>query len=353
MIISVEYYGSESKNAMEIPGDHITAADFKERLEAHFNLKLDSKAFMYVEGLPYSFGEMLEQNETLKNTGLHEQSYCLVSSTFEKRCIIQSIGITEDKMANLIRSIKVKHENFKALRNYMIAQRGGSELYQSLRQSTNNYIMHTAAHSYPTLIGHYEEHPDDLGSFLMLFTASFLEQQRAAQQPISEAQKIIHRNKAEAIEENPEMLIETNMLYFRTKINGVEIVAFVDTGAQQSLISPRCVRNCNLEHLIDQGSSRTFYGIGGIQKSYGRIWKADIEVTGHQVPVSLHVVDGAHDMLLGLDIMLRHRAVIDLANRTITFGSAIGKFLTDEESALMRREEAERRLEDMDTDPSV
>lgn len=88
------------------------------------------------------------------------------------------------------------------------------------------------------------------------------------------------------MEHYPETFGAVTMLYVACEVNGFPMKAFVDSGAQTTLMSLSCARSCNLEHLIDKRFQGMAYGVG-TQKIIGRIHQAQLKLGGTAVPVSL------------------------------------------------------------------
>lgn len=105
-------------------------------------------------------------------------------------------------------------------------------------------------------------------------------------------------------------------------VNGYETEALVDTGAECSIATSRMIEQCHLHDLVDKSYKGTVYGMGS-QKIIGKIHSVVMTVNETAFPLSLIIVE--HQMsspfLLGLDMLWRHKAVIDLAERTLRFGS--------------------------------
>ncbi|KAG4935318.1 hypothetical protein JHK82_049609 [Glycine max] len=89
-------------------------------------------------------------------------------------------------------------------------------------------------------------------------------------------QKGIDENWAAALEHNPEAFARVVMLYVDMEVNGVPLKAFVDSGAQSTIISKSCAERLGLLRLLDQRYRGIAHGVGQ-SEILGRIHVAPIK----------------------------------------------------------------------------
>ncbi|XP_065633367.1 protein DNA-DAMAGE INDUCIBLE 1 isoform X3 [Quercus suber] len=133
-------------------------------------------------------------------------------------------------------------------------------------------------------------------------------------------QKGIDENWAAALEHNPEAFARVVMLYVDMEVNGFPLKAFVDSGAQSTIISKSCAERCGLLRLMDQRYKGIAQGVGQ-SEILGRVHVAPIKIGNIFYPCSFTVLDSPNmEFLFGLDMLRKHQCIIDLKDNVLRVG---------------------------------
>ena len=142
-----------------------------------------------------------------------------------------------------------------------------------------------------------------------------------------EIEKIIKRKRndetlEQVMQDSPELIFgNVIMLYCNMEVNGHKMKAFIDSGAQASIMGFDCAKQCNLVKDINEVFQGTAVGVG-TQKIVGKVPRVHIKVGNANLECSLSVLEGQKmEFIFGLDMLKRHQCVIDLKKNVLKIGT--------------------------------
>ena len=142
-----------------------------------------------------------------------------------------------------------------------------------------------------------------------------------------------------AIDNLPESFGRVQMLYVNVSINGCPVKAFVDSGAQMTIMSQRAAEQVGILRLMDTRFAGMAVGVG-TGKILGKVHIAQMKFGGSFMPISITVLESnSIDFLFGLDNLRRYRCCIDLSRNVLRAEGSNGPeevaFLSEHETAGM------------------
>lgn len=161
------------------------------------------------------------------------------------------------------------------------------------------------------------------------------EAQRAIEAQIKQSN--VMKNYEAAVEHNPEAFGQVVMLYVMCEVDGKQVAAFVDSGAQSTIMSKNCAERLGLLRLLDTRFAGIARGVG-TAKIMGRVHMAEMKLGSHIFPISITVLeDDGMEFLFGLDNLRKHEASIDLKQSCLIMGGERVPFMSEGDIAKAKK----------------
>jgi DNA damage-inducible protein 1 len=135
-------------------------------------------------------------------------------------------------------------------------------------------------------------------------------------------QQNILENFNHAMEHSPEVFGQVDMLYVDMSVNGEPVKAFIDSGAQMTIMTQSCAEKCHIMRLVDKRFQGVAMGVGQ-SKIIGRIHTCALRVGAQFISTSVTVLEqkSGPQFIFGLDNLKRHQCCINLKAGELQIGS--------------------------------
>ncbi|KAM1115039.1 hypothetical protein TB2_038169 [Malus domestica] len=276
-------------------------------------LEVETRVLLHQQQLLYN-GREMRNSEKLSALGVRDEDLIMMVSTAASSAPTNALSFNPDGSA-------VNPEAFQQhIRNdsNLIAQlfQSDPDLAQVILGNDLNRLQELLQERHRQKSELKQKQDEELA---LLYADPFdVEAQKKIEAAIR--QKGIDENWAAALEHNPEAFARVVMLYVDMEVNGIPLKAFVDSGAQSTIISKSCAERCGLLRLLDQRYKGIAHGVGQ-SEILGRIHVAPIKIGSIFYPCSFMVLDAPNmEFLFGLDMLRKHQCIIDLNENVLRVG---------------------------------
>jgi len=256
--------------------------------------------------LYYNGNRLSNTKLTLSQINIKDSDLILVRSSPSSNTTTATLNNNESVSIEQAREFIQSTRNDRSLLHNIEAS--NRELYEAIQRNDVNAVVTLMSES----LNAYKLQKHNEQQKIKQITADPMSSE--AQEYFAEQIRMenVARNMEAALEYHPESFGSVVMLFVPAKVNGVEITAFVDSGAQSTIISKQCLERCHLSHLMDTRFKGVARGVG-TANILGKVHLSDIQLGSEMFMCSYVVMeDFSYDLLLGLDMLRRHRACIDL-----------------------------------------
>ena len=126
-----------------------------------------------------------------------------------------------------------------------------------------------------------------------------------------------------AMEERPEQFVPPSMPYVKCKINGIELLALVDSGSMITCTNLDIAQRCGFITEVDTRVKIPVSGVGN-KVSIGQNYGVNIQLGDNEITIPMTIIDIALtdcDMLIGLDLLKSYRANINFQENKLILNS--------------------------------
>ena len=126
-----------------------------------------------------------------------------------------------------------------------------------------------------------------------------------------------------AMEERPEQFVPPSMPYVKCKINGIEVLALIDSGSMITCTNLDLAERCGFLDEIDTRIKIPVAGVGN-KVSIGQNYGVNIQFGDNEITMPMTILDislSDCDMLIGLDLLKSYRANINFQENKLILNS--------------------------------